>query len=99
MQTSPTGVDYIDAINGTADDPSIAINIPLGNGSLHLWNILRRLLRDNPALKSRVNLARLAAAAGGEVVAALFDRIWEAVRYRTHAWRNGNGRASFHGQT
>ncbi|MBN2495389.1 MAG: radical SAM protein [Deltaproteobacteria bacterium] len=82
MKTNKGGLEYLDAINGTADDISIAINIPLDNGSPSPKQILGRVLRDNRDIRSRFNLTRLAAAAGSEVLACYVDRAIENVRYR-----------------
>jgi len=84
MKTNDDGVEYIDAIDGSTDDATIAINIPLNNGGLTTKSVLAGILRDNPSLKSRVNLARLVAATGSEVVAGVVDGWRETVRYKTH---------------
>jgi hypothetical protein len=93
MKTNRDGVEYLDAIDGSTDDATIAINIPLNNGELTTRSVLAGILRDNPDLKSRVNLARLAAATGSEVVAGVIDGWRETVRYKAHRLFNGNGRA------
>ena len=84
IKTGDDGVEYIDAIDGSTDDVTIAINIPLNNGGLTTKSVLAGILRDNPGLVSRVNLARLVAATGSEVVAGVVDGWRETVRYKTH---------------
>ena len=89
MKTNRDGVEYIDAINGSTDDASITINIPLDNGGLTTRSVLAGILRDNPDLKSRVNLTRLVAAIGSEVLAGVVDGWRETVRYKAHRLFNG----------
>ena len=93
MKTNDDGVEYLDAIDGSTDGATIAINIPLNNGGLTARSVLAGILRDNPDLKSRVNLARLVAATGSEVLAGVVDGWRERLRYKTHRLFNGNGRA------
>lgn len=83
-KTGPAGVEYLDAINGSADDLSVAINIPLDNGSLSPKTIVKRMLRDNPDFKSRLNLTRLLAAAGSEVASYYLDKTIEDIHSKTH---------------
>jgi anaerobic magnesium-protoporphyrin IX monomethyl ester cyclase len=83
-KTGPKGVEYLDAINGSADDLSIAINIPIGNGSLSPKAIIRRILKDNPDFKSRLNLTRLFAAAGSEIASYYLDKTVENIRCKSH---------------
>jgi hypothetical protein len=84
MKTDGHGVEYLDAIEGAADDPTIAINIPLNNGGVTARSVLSGILRDNPGLKSRINLARLVTATGSEVVAGVVDGWRETIRYKAH---------------
>jgi hypothetical protein len=80
IKTTPTEVEYLDAIHGTSDNPSIAINLSMNNGSLSPGKIVEGILRDNPDIKSRFNLARLVAASGSEVLKCYLDKAGEAVR-------------------
>jgi anaerobic magnesium-protoporphyrin IX monomethyl ester cyclase len=84
MKTNGDGVEYVDAIEGSTDDPTIAINIPLNNGGPTARSVLVGMLRDNPGLKSRINLARLVTATGSEVLAGVVDGWRETLRYKTH---------------
>ena len=93
MKTNDDGVEYLDAIDGSTDGATIAINIPLNNGGLTARSVLAGILRDNPGLKSRFNLARLVAATGSEVLAGVVDGWRETLRYKTHRLFNGNGGA------
>ncbi len=80
MKTNPEQVEYVDAIRGKAENTTIAINLSMASGSLEPVSILGRILEDNADLRSRVNLARLAAAAGSEVVSGYAERSSEQVR-------------------
>jgi radical SAM superfamily enzyme YgiQ (UPF0313 family) len=84
LKTSPKGVEYLDAINGSADNLTAAINIPLGNGSTNPKAIIKGILDDNPDFKSRLNLTRLVAAAGSEVASFYLDKAVGGVRSKTH---------------
>lgn len=80
-KTTPDKYEYIDAVHGVPDvEPSIQLNMSLDPGALAGTRFLRRILDDNPSLGARVNLLRLAAAAGSEVAAAFTDKAVEAVR-------------------
>lgn len=81
MKTRSGGVEYLDAITGRADDTTISINIPIDQ-TLTPVGVLRRILADNRDLKSRVALARLAAAACNEVAAGWAGKAREALRSR-----------------
>ena len=108
-RTTPRSVEYLDAVHGVPSErPTVLINIVMDPGALTGRKILRRLLEDNPNLRARVNLLRLAAAAGSEVARAYIDGAAEKVRsgvtalinagvtgLRGFAWRlTGRGRAS-----
>lgn len=80
IKTNPREVEYVDAIRGRADGATIAINLSMANGSLTPAAIMRRILEDNGDLGSRLNLARLAAAAAGEVVSGYAERATELAR-------------------
>ncbi len=82
MKTKPSGVEYVEAIRGRAEAPSISINIGMSKGELGLASIASRILRDNDGARSRFNLSRFAAAAGAEVIAFAADRASEAARRR-----------------
>ena len=87
VKTKPREVEYVDAIRGRADTATIAINLSMADGSLTPAAIVRRILKDNPDLRSRINLARLVAAAGSEVVSAYAERTAEVVRSRVRSLR------------
>ena len=80
-KTTPTTVEYVDAVHGApAERPTIAINVSMDPGALTGARFLQRVLADNAGLRGRVNLLRLAAAAGSEVVASYAARAVEALR-------------------
>jgi anaerobic magnesium-protoporphyrin IX monomethyl ester cyclase len=82
IKTNPRGVEYVDAIRGRTQDASVKINLSMANGSLTPAAIVGRIFKDNADLRSRINLARLVAAAGSEVVAGLAERAVQEVRSR-----------------
>ncbi len=84
MKTSNAGVEYLDAINGTTENPSIAVNISMSSGSLDPKKIIRRILKDNNDMRSRINLMRLAAAVCSEVLTCYVDKTVEKLRYKTN---------------
>jgi len=82
VKTNPGRVEYVDAIRGREAHNTISINLSMAVGSLTPSTILGRILRDNADLRSRINLARLTAAVGSEVVAGYSERAFEAARGR-----------------
>jgi anaerobic magnesium-protoporphyrin IX monomethyl ester cyclase len=91
MKTRPGSVEYLDAITGRADDTTLSINIAIDR-ALTPVGVLRRILADNRNLKSRVALARLAAAACNEVAAGYVSKAREGLRSRAAAAAGGTGR-------
>src|SRR5262249_53997282 len=62
--TTSRSFEYIDAVRGRpVEAPTIAVNVEMTPGSLTLRKVVRGVLDDNPGLRARVNLLRLAAAA------------------------------------
>jgi radical SAM superfamily enzyme YgiQ (UPF0313 family) len=80
LKTRKAGVEYLDAIHGTATGASIAINVPMNNGGLTPKKFVQGVLRDNPDWRSRVAILRLLTAAGSEVLSALVDHGVESLR-------------------
>ncbi len=82
-QTTPTRVEYVAAVTGApAEKPTLAINITMDPGGLTGREVLGAVLRDNPDVRSRLALVRLAAAAGSEVLTCHVDRGTEALKTR-----------------
>jgi len=89
-KTTPTTVEYVEAIQGAPREaPSIAINVSMDPGALTGARLLRRVLKDNASARARVDLLRLVAAAGSEVVASYSARAVEATRSRIRAASSG----------
>jgi radical SAM superfamily enzyme YgiQ (UPF0313 family) len=80
-KTTPRSIEFVDAVHGLPPEKaSIAINVSMDPGALTGRKLLRRILDDNPGVRARIDLVRLAAAAGSEVASAYFDRGREGLR-------------------
>jgi radical SAM superfamily enzyme YgiQ (UPF0313 family) len=74
--TTKNSLEYLAAVQGRPQEsPSIAINVPMDPGSLSGSKMLQGILADNPTTESRINLLRLAAAAGTELASFYVDRM------------------------
>jgi anaerobic magnesium-protoporphyrin IX monomethyl ester cyclase len=82
IRTNAKEVEYVDAIRGRTQNNTISINLSMTEGSLTPSAIVGRILKDNADLRSRINLARLAAAVGSEVASGYAERVFEAARGR-----------------
>jgi anaerobic magnesium-protoporphyrin IX monomethyl ester cyclase len=88
IKTNEGEVEYVDAIRGRTDDTTVAINLSMEAGRMTPTAIVGRILRDNKSLRSRLNLARLAAAASSEVVSGYSARMAEVVRGKIRGLRS-----------
>ena len=86
IKTDSGNVSYVDAINGQTTNPSIAINIDMGENALNPRTILAGIFNDNKDLRSKANLFRLAAAVSTETMTAAYDTITSSMKSRVHGF-------------
>jgi len=80
VKTTPDHVEYMDSINGTTNDTSINISVPLNNGDLSVKSVIGDVLRQNSGIRAKLNLFRLVAAIGAETAAWYTAKKTESLR-------------------